>query len=1158
MASQTTDTDWAITPKDKMQFDGVFASLDKVGRGFITGEEAVGFFGNSKLPEDILAQIWDLADINAEGRLNRDEFAVAMHLIRQQRGSQTDRGSLPVTLPANLIPPSMRHQGRPNLQTAAPAFEIAAQPTAKSATEDLFGLDAFSSASTTQSSPVASKSSVTGNINLPSSPSSVAHVTPFKPFIPSSSFGQNMITANTTGSSTPSGAGVARYDQQASRSAAEDDLLGDNDPEVSKKLTAETSELANLSNQVGTLSNQMREVKARRASRNQDLSDAATQKRDFEARLSQLRALYEQEVKEVTQLEYRLNVSRGETRQLQQDMAIIQRTYADLQSQHQQVIAALESDRQENASLKERMRVLNNETSQLRPQLEKIKSDARQQKGLVAINRKQLDTNEADHEKVRNEIREATRVVEEAPQSARSVQVPIAPVLNASSPVTNPMITSPTNQSMNPFFRRSSNTPGDYGARSPYLSGPSTSDSQAQPGASPFDNVFGPPFALPRQLSSPYDAPEHDPVIHHQADTSGPSVRSSEGTEIATPPSSAPASTKRDSPQPIEPPIIIQSRPSTTTLLASREAPHEDVPVTGLHTAGSTSRDHSRDSSNASGGGEGGAMIPSSMLTAHAIEPSLSGSSAKDTTRRPDALASEKSDSFKSFKADDIPGAFPEEVMPGSQQPTPTGNSAFKEVSIDHKRSLTQHAQVSQGDSNTLGTERSPQSVGAQDDFEAAFANMGPAKMHQARSNTGDSASSIGVAEGQRFNKEFPPIEEFGADEESDSQDEHGFDDNFTSSSSRKGVTILGGVQHATSPQPPTPFGNEAARTQEPSGALSAAVRSSTNPMSQSEVDPSPTAGKQRPPPTYNGTAEPLPVNAVLPGLSGGHNLLSSSSTEHGRLQAEPQSLSKSPPPPLNNAQMAMSPFDTFHSAASTPIVDSSNVGTGSQAPQHSLFRDDFDDAFADLDDAKEADDKSEVDLASSTLQMDNLDEFNPVFDSPAPSHYHAIRSLLPTSPGSPMRPANASSDFEPHLGAASEDLSPSATGGSHDWDAIFAGLGTSGAPNMTGAAQLPGVPPKEPVRYPIGLGQAPSPFDGPLGLISHSATSDGIDASTAQRPMVGRALTGGSEHDDPILKKLTGMGYPRNAALDALERYDYNITKVSNPRGPDYRRVTD
>ena len=47
--------------------------------------------------------------------------------------------------------------------------------------------------------------------------------------------------------------------------------------------------------------------------------------------------------------------------------------------------------------------------------------------------------------------------------------------------------------------------------------------------------------------------------------------------------------------------------------------------------------------------------------------------------------------------------------------------------------------------------------------------------------------------------------------------------------------------------------------------------------------------------------------------------------------------------------------------------------------------------------------------------------------------------------------------------------------------------------------------------------------------------------------PSLGRAISSGTEHDDPILKKLTGMGYGRNEALSALEKYDYDINKVSN-----------
>jgi epidermal growth factor receptor substrate 15 len=51
--------------------------------------------------------------------------------------------------------------------------------------------------------------------------------------------------------------------------------------------------------------------------------------------------------------------------------------------------------------------------------------------------------------------------------------------------------------------------------------------------------------------------------------------------------------------------------------------------------------------------------------------------------------------------------------------------------------------------------------------------------------------------------------------------------------------------------------------------------------------------------------------------------------------------------------------------------------------------------------------------------------------------------------------------------------------------------------------------------------------------------------------PQLGRAISQGTEHDDPILKKLTGMGYDRNQALGALEKFDYDINKVSSTLTP-------
>lgn len=48
------------------------------------------------------------------------------------------------------------------------------------------------------------------------------------------------------------------------------------------------------------------------------------------------------------------------------------------------------------------------------------------------------------------------------------------------------------------------------------------------------------------------------------------------------------------------------------------------------------------------------------------------------------------------------------------------------------------------------------------------------------------------------------------------------------------------------------------------------------------------------------------------------------------------------------------------------------------------------------------------------------------------------------------------------------------------------------------------------------------------------------------ERPAPGRALTESGEHDDPIVKNLTSMGYSRQDAVKALEKYDYNLERVS------------
>ncbi|GAB5576289.1 intersectin-1 isoform X3 [Prionailurus iriomotensis] len=103
---------WAITVEERAKHDQQFHSLKPIS-GFITGDQARNFFFQSGLPQPVLAQIWALADMNNDGRMDQVEFSIAMKLIKLKlQGYQ-----LPSTLP-----PVMKQQ--PVAISSAPAFGI--------------------------------------------------------------------------------------------------------------------------------------------------------------------------------------------------------------------------------------------------------------------------------------------------------------------------------------------------------------------------------------------------------------------------------------------------------------------------------------------------------------------------------------------------------------------------------------------------------------------------------------------------------------------------------------------------------------------------------------------------------------------------------------------------------------------------------------------------------------------------------------------------------------------------------------------------------------------------------------------------------------------------------------------------------------------------
>ncbi|PNF19457.1 Epidermal growth factor receptor substrate 15-like 1 [Cryptotermes secundus] len=96
-------SDWAVKPAEKAKYDQLFESLQP-HNGMISGNKVKGVLMDSKLPVDTLGKIWDLADMDKDGMLDRHEFMVAMHLVYKA----LEKYTIPNTLPPELMPPSKR------------------------------------------------------------------------------------------------------------------------------------------------------------------------------------------------------------------------------------------------------------------------------------------------------------------------------------------------------------------------------------------------------------------------------------------------------------------------------------------------------------------------------------------------------------------------------------------------------------------------------------------------------------------------------------------------------------------------------------------------------------------------------------------------------------------------------------------------------------------------------------------------------------------------------------------------------------------------------------------------------------------------------------------------------------------------------------------
>ncbi|KAJ7162550.1 hypothetical protein C8R43DRAFT_947075 [Mycena crocata] len=110
---QIKSPSWDIPSDVKAISDRQFDALDPLKNGFIHDNISLPFLLESKLPSEELARIWTLADVNGDGKLTRDGFAIALFLIDERRRGNSIQTSLPSLLkPDTPHTPPKRRDGK--------------------------------------------------------------------------------------------------------------------------------------------------------------------------------------------------------------------------------------------------------------------------------------------------------------------------------------------------------------------------------------------------------------------------------------------------------------------------------------------------------------------------------------------------------------------------------------------------------------------------------------------------------------------------------------------------------------------------------------------------------------------------------------------------------------------------------------------------------------------------------------------------------------------------------------------------------------------------------------------------------------------------------------------------------------------------------------
>ncbi|ANZ74899.1 BA75_02507T0 [Komagataella pastoris] len=469
---------WAISPDQKQQYDRIFEGLDKDSSGFLSASESAKFLMGSKLPQNVLANIWDLSDIQNSGKFTKTEFAIAMFLVNKKvQGIE-----LPEIVPDSLIASAggiaqnSRSRFSPQPTQSSQTHPSQSAKPKLSSLDELSGL--FNSVSPTP--PVGQNSH--GNFKSPpiAPPSrNNTELGSVKQFVPSSTFGQQILEKDVSKPEAPSlleessddeednvpeTVGVRRqappipnrnekanlnYEpnygalksiqetkpstvrqvsfQEAPKTQQyipqpNSDLLADSNPEVSRDLSKANTDIANISNQVSSLTRQTSELNDKRDRAQAELERILKLKEQIQLKLSNLQSSYSTEVSQVKSLEEQLAKESSETEQLRQEASLQEATFHTSQTKHTKLEEEYAKISAQNQELKQQLSYYTSSNSELKLKLEELEKQSKQSSNILSVTSQQFTIAQTENQQLEEKIEQLSQELKDSELKSHELQ----------------------------------------------------------------------------------------------------------------------------------------------------------------------------------------------------------------------------------------------------------------------------------------------------------------------------------------------------------------------------------------------------------------------------------------------------------------------------------------------------------------------------------------------------------------------------------------------------------------------------------------------------------------------------------------------------------------------------------------------------------------